>query len=69
MVNLYRLIVNNVVLVPSYSGHTADDQAAVKAYQEGIPGIKVRLINSDSSIKSGGSIHCVTQLIPQTKQK
>jgi len=58
------LIVNNVVLVPSFSAAPAENQNAIKIYQEGIPGVQVRLINSDSSITSGGAIHCVTQLIP-----
>ncbi|PIS47184.1 MAG: hypothetical protein COT17_04810 [Elusimicrobia bacterium CG08_land_8_20_14_0_20_51_18] len=58
------LIVNNVVLMPSYSGHEKENEAAAKAYKEGLSGATVVQINSDDSITSGGSIHCVTQTIP-----
>ena len=58
------LIVNDIVMIPSYSGHADKEIVVKKAYEDGIPGIKVRFINSDSSITAGGSIHCVTQLIP-----
>lgn len=58
------LIVNDHILIPSYSGHSADNAAAVAVYQAAMPGVTVTAINSDSSITAGGSIHCVTQLIP-----
>jgi len=58
------LIVNNVVLVPSFSAYANENQKAISIYQQGMPGVQVRLINSDSSISAGGAIHCVTQLIP-----
>ena len=58
------LIVNNVVLMPSYSGYKELEDLAINAYKEGIEGVFVKPINSDSSIYSGGSIHCVTQTIP-----
>lgn len=56
------LIVNNTVLMPSYSG--ADNAQGAAAYEAGMPGVTVIPINSDSSIRAGGSIHCVTQTIP-----
>jgi len=59
------LIVNGVVLMPSYEGKDAENEAAKKAYEKGIPGVKVHMINSDESIIAGGSIHCVTQTIPE----
>jgi agmatine deiminase len=58
------LIVNNTVLMPSYSG--AENVKGVAAYKAGMPGVNVVEINSDSSIRAGGSIHCVTQTIPFT---
>ncbi|OGS46842.1 MAG: hypothetical protein A3J79_14405 [Elusimicrobia bacterium RIFOXYB2_FULL_62_6] len=58
------LIVNNVVLMPSYSGKTKENAEAEAAYKAGMPGVTVIQINSDSSITAGGSIHCVTQTIP-----
>ncbi len=50
--------------MPSYSG--ADNAKGVAAYKAGMPGVTVVPINSDRSIRSGGSIHCVTQTIPFT---
>ncbi|MCX5786347.1 MAG: agmatine deiminase family protein [Elusimicrobia bacterium] len=58
------LIVNGVVLMPSYSGHDTENAQGKAAYEAGIPGVNVVSINSDDSITSGGSIHCVTQTIP-----
>lgn len=59
------LIVNGMVMMPAYKGKDAENKAAAAAYEQGIPGVKVRMIYSDNSIVSGGSIHCVTQTIPE----
>ncbi|MCX5792193.1 MAG: agmatine deiminase family protein [Elusimicrobia bacterium] len=58
------LIVNKVAIIPSYSGHSAEEAAAKAAYEAGIPGVTVVQVPSDDSITAGGSIHCVTQTIP-----
>jgi agmatine/peptidylarginine deiminase len=58
------LIVNNVAIIPSYSGHPAEEAAAKAAYEAGISGVTVVQVPSDDSITAGGSIHCTTQLIP-----
>lgn len=58
------LIVNGVVLMPSYSGRGNEDAQATAAYEAGIAGVTVVPINADDSITAGGSIHCVTQTIP-----
>lgn len=58
------LIVNNTVLMPSYSGKTKENAEAKAAYEAGMPGVTVVSIASDESITAGGSIHCVTQTIP-----
>lgn len=58
------LIVNGTVIMPSYSGHSAEEKEAISAYKAGISGVKVVPVNSDNSIVAGGSIHCVTQSIP-----
>jgi agmatine deiminase len=58
------LIINNAVLIPAYTGHDAENDAAKKAYEEGIPGITVVEVNADQSIVDGGAIHCETQVIP-----
>ena len=59
------LIVNGIVIMPSYRAYSKENLAAVKAYEQGMPGIKVKTVNSDYSISSGGAIHCITQLIPE----
>ncbi|MCK5884258.1 MAG: agmatine deiminase family protein [Bacteriovoracaceae bacterium] len=61
------LIVNNIVMMPSYSSALKEVKSAAKTYEDAMPGVKVYPINSDSSIRAGGSIHCVTQLVPKTK--
>lgn len=58
------LIVNNVVIMPSYSGHEKENSLAEQAYKEGLPNAVIVKVNSDASITSGGSIHCITQTIP-----
>jgi agmatine/peptidylarginine deiminase len=57
------LVVNNVAIIPSYSG-SAEEANAKAAYESA--GYKVVPVPSDDSIVSGGSIHCVTQTIPGT---
>jgi agmatine deiminase len=63
------LIVNNTVIMPSYSGAAAEERQAADAYKAGMPGVTVVPVNSDASITAGGSIHCVTQTIPALSGK
>jgi len=63
------LIVNNMVMMPSYSGRQKEEAQARAAYQAGLPGVNVVPINSDDSITAGGSIHCTTQTIPALAAK
>lgn len=55
-------IVNGYVLIPSYSYYTSTNIEAKNIYESA--NLKAVLINSDSSISAGGSIHCVTQTLP-----
>ncbi|KAJ3000457.1 hypothetical protein HDV02_005322 [Globomyces sp. JEL0801] len=57
------LIVNNVVIMPSYQG-SPNEAAAIAAYKSGMSGVQVVTVPSDESIVAGGSIHCITQNIP-----
>jgi len=57
-------IVNNVAIIPSYSG-SQTEAAAKAAYEAGMPGVTVVPVPSDDSITAGGSIHCTTQTIPK----
>ncbi|MDO8804913.1 MAG: agmatine deiminase family protein [Elusimicrobiota bacterium] len=61
------LVVNNVAIIPSYSGHPAEEAAARAAYEQA--GYTVVPVLSDDSITAGGSIHCVTQTIPVLPNK
>ncbi|MCG2726026.1 MAG: agmatine deiminase family protein [Elusimicrobia bacterium] len=63
------LIVNNTVLMPSYSGYNEENAQSEAAYKAGMPGITVIPINSSNSISAGGSIHCVTQTIPAVSNR
>ncbi len=56
------LIVNGNVIMPVYSNYTKSNLEA-KAIYESV-GFRVITVNSDASISNGGSIHCVTQTIP-----
>ncbi len=55
------LVVNKVAIIPSYTNSPEEGNAKV-AYESA--GYAVVPVNSDESIVSGGSIHCVTQTIP-----
>ncbi|OGR01116.1 MAG: hypothetical protein A2284_01065 [Deltaproteobacteria bacterium RIFOXYA12_FULL_61_11] len=63
------LLVDEVALLPSYSGHADDDRAAAEVYRQARPGLKVEFIPSDASIGAGGSIHCITQLVPRASEE
>ncbi len=58
------LIVNNSVIIPAYGEWPDENQLAIEIYREAMPGISVHEVVSDQSIQLGGSIHCVTQQIP-----
>lgn len=63
------LIVNSAVIIPAYSGYDKENLSAKNAYEQAMPQITVVQVNSDDSIVSGGSIHCVTQTIPRYQAK
>lgn len=56
------LIVNGNVIMPVYSAFTQSNADAKAAYESA--GLRVIAVNSDDSISAGGSIHCVTQTVP-----
>lgn len=56
------LLVNGVALVPAYGSSPERNEEARRVYEQA--GFKAILINSDNTIRSGGSIHCVTQTVP-----
>ena len=55
------LIVNNRVLVPTYSGDRRYEDKALEIYREVLPaGYEVRAIESEDVIQLGGAVHCTT---------
>lgn len=56
------LVVNNAVLVPTYGRGT--DGEALAIYRQAMPGYTVVGIDSNSTIPSGGAIHCTTMQVP-----
>ncbi len=57
------LFVNGTLILPSYS--SGDNAAARAVFQSALPaGYSVVSVSSDSSIRAGGAIHCVTEQIP-----
>jgi len=57
------LIVNQTVIIPSYAD--GNNLQAQQIYEAALPGYTIELVDSDASITSGGSIHCITKEIPE----
>lgn len=58
------VMVNDLVLVPTYAQETTHEAQALAVYENLLPGKTVIGIDSDSIITSGGAIHCVTRTRP-----
>ena len=56
------LIINDSALVPTYG--RGSDSAALQVYRQAMPGYRVVGIDSNSTIPSGGAIHCTTMQVP-----
>lgn len=56
------LTVNGRVLVPTFG--IAEDQIALKVYEEALPDYEIIPIDSRSGINGGGAVHCMTKEIP-----
>lgn len=59
------LILNDLVLVPSYYNTSLNEQA-VEIYQELMPGHEVILIDMEDVIPASGAIHCISKEIAAT---
>lgn len=57
------LTVNGRVLVPTF--RLASDEAALRAYEQAMPGFEVIPIDSRWGINGGGAVHCMTKEIPR----
>lgn len=58
------LIVNNLVLVPTYGSYL--DDVALEIYQEAMPGYEITGINMNNVISASGAIHCITREVAAT---
>jgi MYXO-CTERM domain-containing protein len=54
-----------VVLIPTYSGETSNESAAMAAYASVYPGWTLVKVDSEIIIPNQGAIHCTTMQIPQ----
>lgn len=58
------LIINNVVLVPTYGSYL--DAEALAIYEAAMPGYQIIGINMNDVIPASGAIHCITREIAAT---
>lgn len=64
------LIVNDRVIVPSYSStNNAKDNQALAMYNTAAPHLTVDFVNSDYIINFGGAVHCMTKEIPRLTKR
>ena len=54
------LIFNDTVVIPVYPIDQRFEAEALTVYQRALPTYKLRLIDADKIIESGGAIHCTT---------
>jgi agmatine deiminase len=57
------LILNNIVIVPSYGLPEWDNQAK-QIYERLMPGYEVKLVDSQMLTILGGAVHCITKEVP-----
>lgn len=56
------LTINGCVLVPTYD--LAEDDVALKIYEQAMPGHRIIPIDCSVAINGGGAVHCMTKEIP-----
>lgn len=65
------LLVNDVLLMPTFSKFAVRDQGpsletqARAVYRQALPDVEIVDIPSDSIIKAGGAVHCMTMSLPE----
>jgi len=62
---LNSLIINNKVLVPTWS--LPEDPQGIAAYQNAMPGYEIIGINCSAMASSGGAIHCIAMQVPASQ--
>jgi len=58
------IVVNDLVLVPTYSNHDVGEAAALAVFGQAFPNRTVVAIDAEGIIEWGGAIHCVTRTRP-----
>ncbi|MEF9924215.1 MAG: agmatine deiminase family protein, partial [Muribaculaceae bacterium] len=58
------LIMNHIVLVPTY-GQQEYDECALRLIEKSFPNYKIIGIDCNALIKQHGSLHCVTMQFPK----
>jgi agmatine deiminase len=61
---LNSVVINQVVLVPTYHGHSRMEPAVLAAHRTAFPGRQVILVPADDIIRDGGALHCITRTRP-----
>ncbi len=61
---LNGIVVNDLVLVPTYPDHTTNEASALAVLGQAFPGRTVVGLDSEAIIGWGGAIHCVTRTRP-----
>ncbi len=62
------IVVNDLVLVPTYPDHATGEASAMAVLQQAFPGRLVLGLDSEAIIWWGGAIHCVTRTRPAATQ-
>jgi len=58
------IVVNDLVLVPTYAAHATHEASALAVHAQAFPGRTVVGLDSEDIIGWGGAIHCVTRTRP-----
>jgi agmatine deiminase len=61
---LNGLVVNDIVLLPTYRDYPVEERAAAAAHRLAFPGRQVIGLVADEIIRRGGAIHCATRAQP-----
>jgi len=59
------VIFNDIVFVPSFSGHATENAQAVAVFQAAFPGKTIIPVDCTSIITYAGAIHCIVMQVPE----
>ncbi|MBP7587476.1 MAG: agmatine deiminase family protein [Thermoanaerobaculia bacterium] len=58
------VVFNRLVLVPQYSGHSAENAQAIAVYQQAFPGRQILGIDGTDIVGLAGVFHCIVMHVP-----